>query len=410
MGGKLADALGVIIAIKTLSAVDYGVIGTAMGLMAMVGFVSLAPEDILWRDQPRLRDQLSKHLSAYVWFWLVKLGVVAGIAAVFCGIYGVAHQAWGVAGALFVIVCFLQVLTAAPLVEVPLFAGLQQQRGAMFVLVMRVLWPALLVVNFRLHSLAYYVVALAIYAGATATVSALLLRRHFGVTYRFAGAWQKVREAALDLTLWLHLTGRARVFLLRGDLAILGGLGVGLAAVGQYAVAINLVGFGLIVPGVLENVAAVSFANHPDQRSRNLRRYYRIAAALAAAQLAGGLVLGRLALRLLHVADVEATYRIFITVLAGASGMIVASPAVSYAMCFRRMRSVFSRVFLPAAVGFALLVWLAAIKWGVAGAALAHAAVSLVAGAAMVGVVWLGRDEPNALESSTAEAESVFQE
>jgi hypothetical protein len=412
VGGKLADALGVIIAIRTLSVSDYGVIGTAMGLMAVIGFVNLTPEDILWRDLPRLRDRLGEHLSAFVWFWLVKLGVVAAVAAIFCVVYGLAHQSWAVAGTMFLIVVLQQILTASPLIEVPLFAGLRQQRGAAFVLGVRVLWLVLLAANFWLRSLAYYLVALLIYATVTAAFSAALLHRHFGVSFRVraAEAWQKVRAAAFDFTLWLHLVGRARVFLQRGDLAILGWLGVTLAAVGQYAVAINLVSFALILPGVLENVAAVSFAHHPEQRTRNLRQFYGVAAALAAMQFIGGILCGRFALRLLHVADVEASYRIFVTLLGGVSGLVIASPSVAYAMCFRKMRPIFSAVFLPAAVVFALVVWLAAWRWGLAGAATAHAAVTVITGVAVIGVVMLGHDEPSSIELAAADVESVFQE
>jgi hypothetical protein len=412
VGGKLADALGVVIAIKTLAPSDYGVVGTALGLMAVVGFVNLTPEDVLWRDLPRLGGQLGRHLTAYVWFWLVKGVAVAGIAAVFCGVYGAAHRSWSVAGAVFAVAVLLQVLSSSTLAEVPLFASRQAPRGAALVLGVRVAWLALLAVNFWFRSLCYYGVALALYAAVTAAVSFHVLRRQFGVSLRFdaAEAWQKVRDAALDLTLWLHLVGRARVFLMRGDLAILGGLGVTLAAIGQYAVAVNLVGFALILPGVLENVAAVSFAHEPSKRARNLRRFYAVAGALALAQWAAGVMCGRAVLRLFRVEDVEATYGIFVMLLGGACGLAVAAPAVAYAMCFRRMRTVFSHVFLPAAASFAVLVWLAAARWGLAGAAVAHAAVSLVAAAAMIGVVTLGSDEPAIVETATAEAESAFQD
>ena len=212
LGGKLADALGVVIAIKTLSPQDYGVIGAALGLMAVIGFVNLAPEEILWRDLPKLRHRVAEHLSAYVWFWLVKFGVVAAVAAGFCLIYAYTHQSWTVAGFAFVIALLLQLLSSSTLAEVPLFAGLQQQRGAAFVLGVRVMWLALLVANFWLRSLCYYVVALAVYAGATAMISFWLLRRQFAVSFRFnaARAWELVREAALDFTVWLHLVGRAR--------------------------------------------------------------------------------------------------------------------------------------------------------------------------------------------------------
>ena len=179
LGGKLADALAVLIAIRTLPAEQYGIIGTALGVMAVVGFVNLTPEDILWRDMPRLRDRLSEHLSAYFWFWLVKSVGIAAVTAVFCSIYGLTHQSWNVAFTVFSIALLLQLLTASTLVEVPLFAGLQQRRGAVFVLGVRLLWLALLAPNFWLCSLTYYIVALALYAATTAVWSGWLLRRQF---------------------------------------------------------------------------------------------------------------------------------------------------------------------------------------------------------------------------------------
>jgi len=381
-------------------------------VMAVVGFVNLTPEDILWRDMPRLRDRLSEHLSAYIWFWLVKSVGIAAVTAVFCSIYGLTHQSWNVAFTVFSIGLLLQLLTVSTLVEVPLFAGLEQQRGAAFVLGVRVLWLALLAPNLWLRSLTYYIVALALYAATTAVWSGWLLRRQFGLRFAFdtSNAWNIVRQSALDLTLWLHLVGRARVFLQRGDLAILGGLGVGLAALGQYTVAVNLVGFALILPGVLENVAAVSFAHRPEHRSQSLRRFCLVAVTLAVAQFACGIAFGRWALRLLHVAEVEASYRIFITLLGGVCGMVVAGPSLAYAMCFRKMQTAFASVFLPAAVTFAVAIWLATKQWAVVGAATTHAAVSLLTGAAVIGVVVLGHDRPGGVEPETAEAESAFQE
>jgi hypothetical protein len=204
--------------------------------------------------------------------------------------------------------------------------------------------------------------------------------------------------------------GRTRFFLSRGDLAVLGALGVSLAAMGGYAVAINLVGFALLLPGVLENVAAVSFAHHPERRADTYRRFLLAALALAVAQFAGGLLLGRVALRLLHVHDVEPVYRLYLVLLAGSSVFTLGTPALAYAMCFRRMRAVLVRVFVPAAVIFAAAVWMAARSRGLMGAALAHALVSGATGLAMIVYVHFGSDEPQAIGTGTAEAESVFQE
>jgi O-antigen/teichoic acid export membrane protein len=412
LGGKIADALGVVIAIRTLSAADYGVIGTALGLMAVIGFVNLTPEDILWRDLPKLRDRLSEHLSAYVWFWFVKFVVVAVVAAIFCTLYGVTHHSRNVALSAFAITMLLQLLSLSTLVEVPLFAGLQQQRGAAFVLGVRVLWLALLAANFWMRSLAYYLVALAAYAGITAALSAWLLRQRLGVSFRFnaAAAWRNVRAAALDFTLWLHLAGRARVFLMRGDLAILGGLGISLAMLGQYTVAVNLVGFSLILPGVIENVAAVSFAHHPEQRARNLKRFVALVVGLSLVQLVGGLLLGREVLRALRVPEVEGTLIVFALLLTGATGFCATSPYLAYAMCFRRMRTFFTRVFLAASVVFAVVVWASAMRWGVIGAAIAHAAVVWATGLAVVAYVAWTKDELPAATVETAQAESAFQE
>ncbi len=411
-GGKVADAIGVVITIKALATADYGVIGTALGLVAVLGFVNLAPEEILWRDLPKLRKDLSEHISAYVWFWLVKLALVGFVALALCVVYGMAHGSWGVAASAFAIAFWLQVLSASTLVGVPLFAGLQQQRGACLVLGVRLLWLALLVPNLWLHSLGYYIVALAVYALGTATISWRLLQQHFGVTLRLGAerAWTLVRSAVMDFTLWLHLVGRSRSFLQRGDLAILGGVGLTLAAVGGYTVAINLVGFAFLMPSILENVAAVSFAHRPEQRIPNLRRFVIIAAGLAGVQFLGGLLGGHVVLRLLHVADVESTFGVLLILLAGSSVFALACPVLAYAMCFRRMQKVFVRVFLPAVAVFVVAVWVAGRQWGVTGAAVAHAAVMGVAGVATIIYVSATRDVPAVVEPAAAGAESAFQE
>ena len=412
IGGKLADALGVVIAIKTLAPGDYGVIGTAVGVMAVLGFVSLAPEDILWRDLPKLRDRLAEHLAAYLWFWLVKLAVVAAVAAGYCLLYGRVHHSGTVAALVFGIVCALQLLSSSALVEIPLFAGLQQQRGATFVVGVRGLWLALLVPNFWLHSLPYYLGALTVYAGVTTAISFWLLHRKFGVnlSLRARNAWPLVRAAIVEFSAWLHLVGRARVFLGRGDLAILGALGVTLTALGEYTVAINLVGFALLLPGVLENVAAVTFAHAPATRRQQLWRLSVIAGLLAVGQFGAGALFGRPVLRLLHVANAETVFGIFLTLLAGTAVLTLASPALAYAMCFRRMRTVCARVWLPAALVFAVAVWFTARRWGLPAAAVVHAVLSGAAGVAMLVEVWLGHDEVTVVAPETAAAESMFQE
>lgn len=412
LGGKMLDALAVVIAIKSLSAADYGVIGTALGLMAVIGFVNLAPEDILWRDLPKLRDRLAEHLSAYVWFWLVKFAVVAMAATMFCAIYGITHQSGRVAFAAFVITLLLQLSSVSTLAEVPLFAGLQQQRGVALVLGVRVVWLALLVPNLWLRSLEYYIGALAVYALTTALASFWILRRQLGVSFRFdaAESWRKVREAALDFTLWLHLVGRARVFLMRGDLAILGGLGISLAMLGQYTVAVNLAGFALIVPGVLENVAAVSFAHHPEQRARNLRKFVIIGIGLSLVQLVAGVLMAPEVLRFLQIKDVEGAFIVFGLLLTGTIAFTVAGPYLAYAMCYRRMRALFGRVFLAACAVFTFAIWLGAKQWGMIGAAFAHAVVAALTGMAVVCYVMFTKDEPRPAPVPTAEAESTFQE
>jgi hypothetical protein len=271
---------------------------------------------------------------------------------------------------------------------------------------------ALLVPNLWWRSLGYYVSAMAVYAFVTATISFWLLHHRLGVLFCFdrAKAWKLVRDAAVDFTVWLHLSGRARLFLQRGALAVLGSLGVALPVIGQYTVAVNLAGFATILPGVLENVAAVQFAHHPSQRRRDLRKFFGLACVVAAGQVGGALMLGRTVLRLLHVVEVERVYSLFLTLLLGVTAYAVAAPALAYAMCFYRMRKVFLRLFVPATVLSAVSIWLAARQWGGAGAALAQAAVLASTAAVAIVMVAVGRDQSVAAEPETAAVESAFQE
>ena len=175
-------------------------------------------------------------------------------------------------------------------------------------------------------------------------------------------------------------------------------------------VAISLVGFALVLPGVLENVAAVSFAHHPEQRTHNLRKFSAAVAVLAAAQFLVGWLAGRTVLHLLHVADEERVFRIFLILLAGTSALTLTGLTLAYAMCFRRMREVFTRVFLPLSAVFAVVVWAAGRRGGVTGAAIAHAAVAAATGIGAMAYVFLSRDAPGRCEPETAMAESTFQE
>jgi Na+-driven multidrug efflux pump len=175
-------------------------------------------------------------------------------------------------------------------------------------------------------------------------------------------------------------------------------------------VAINLVGFAFILPGVLENVTAVTFAHAPQSRRNDLWKFSGVAVGLSAMQLGCGWLFAAPALQALRVVDADAVAATFRILLAGTSVMTMAGPALAYAMCFRKMRSVFAKLFLPAAVVFALAVWWAGRQWGADGAAWAHASVSAAAGVAVMIYVWTGRDDPSLIEPATAEAELTFQE
>lgn len=390
IGGKLADAVGVVIAIKTLAPAEYGVIGSALGLMAVIGWVNLAPEDVLWRDYPGLRDRLAQHLGAFVWFWWLKLAAVAVLAGVFAVV--IARGNWPVAAAVFAAAVGWQALTALTLVEVPLFAGLDSRAGAVLVLAVRGVWLALLVPNFWFQSLLYYLIALGTYAGVTVGMSFWQLRSRWGVRLGIGHreAWPIVWQAIVEFTLWLHLIGRTRIFLQRGLLAILSLAGLSLAVLGQITVAVNLVSFALILPGVLENVAAVRFAHQPASRRRQLTRFLGFGAAVAALQFAVAAGYGRWVLEALNVhPDVFVP---FMVLLAGASVLAAAGPALAYAMCYRPMRLVFLRVYLPAAVGCAVGVWL--VRHNVDTAMLIVAGFSAVTGLAVWATAWWGDSTP----------------
>lgn len=394
VGGKLADAVGVVIAIKTLAPADYGIVGTALGLMAIIGYLNLSPEDILWRDYPRLRDRLPQHLSAFVWFWWWKLLAAVVVAVCFAAVTGAARGSWYVGAAVLAAAVSLQALTALTLVEVPLFAGLEAGRGMGLVLAVRGVWLVLLLPNFWFRSLPYYLFALGTYAVVTVALTLWQLRARWGVRLGSGReAFPIVREAVLEFTLWLHLIGRSRIFLQRGILAILSFCGVSLVTLGQVTVAVNLVSFALIIPSVLENVAAVNFARVTDDRMMQLRRLVGIATLLATAQCLVGWTLAPQAIAWFLGTSASEAVRFFRALLVGSSVFVAFSPVFAYAICYRKMRQFFLCLFLPVAIACAIVVSVATVRFGVYPAVLAQAILWASAGIGMMVYVLISRRE-----------------
>jgi hypothetical protein len=384
---KLVDAAAVIILIRALPREDYGIVGLAAGWLVALGFLNLAPENILWRDYRKMQPSLPKFLGACAWFAILKTVVFCLLAFVVAlAHYGVYREpmllAYLPAAALFG-----GVTTLAFIFELPLVVGFHYRGVAALTMVLRAGWLVLLATLFWRPSLSCLMGISAVYYGVHVAAWFVTYRRHGSIRWRQPPA--ELREIIVavvrEFVIWQHLASAARAFLLRGALALLGLLGIALADVGNYLVAVNVAAFALILPGVFEMAAAAGLA-HSANAANDARIVRRTSAwnfAVTALQLVLFALMGEWLLRFLVRNEAAVVMPFAWPLLLGASLFGLQTPALAFAIARAQPAALFWRVYLPTALVAIAGFCIGAVRWGLVGIAWAHVVNAVVLAVAL---------------------------
>jgi len=360
---------------------EIGALGVAQGAMAVLAFIDLCPEAILFRDYVSMKGQMARYLGAYLLFWALKSALMLLAAAMI----GAAMAARYAAPALLLITLgYAAAARAASLGTLGREVSYIEGRQAIIVLVNAATGAAVLGAVICLsprYGLAVYLLMLLVQGGVQALFWLALLARAHGIRWpRLSQAHQvatDIRHSVMSYALWTHLSGVSTGLLYRSDVFVLSALGTPLSLLGTYSICLSVANWMVVVPQMLEKALLVTWAPlvKDGHDGLQIRRLWLRWAAICCGFTVAVWLAWRLGMGAWLVKGDTARANAYIVPLIGGITIraLVGPVSVLAALCcIKRYVAV---VYAPAlAAGLAVLVALV-LAFGVLGAAWANVAM-----------------------------------
>lgn len=350
---RLFSALSFIVLVHLLSKEDIGVIGVVSGYMALFGFLSISPETIILRDYPKIRNELSRHLSAFMFFWLIRfiiLSVFALVVAVFLfDKYNSLIPAVFFFGSVFVynLNLFPGIITQV------FYAGFKQKTVTWINILLNLLSLILLFFLLVEPGLLTYLLILVASALIGIFVWYYEIRKEFHFRFENKGDFfEIIKESIYGFTLWNHLNSSILNMIYQVDTLILSFF-TALAAVGDYTIALGIANFFFIVPQVVQRTVFIGFSNINDKRDEEelISSSLKYSFMLGIAQLVFFFFFGTAIIEIFftkqHVVEIY-TYALLIT--CGVTILNFVRPLMSLINSKCVLRDVFFSVYLPSGI------------------------------------------------------------
>lgn len=354
---KLGTTLSFILLVRLLAKDEIGVIGVANAYLVLIQFLDVKPIVVLLRDYPKIAGDLVERnlrLTAFLAFWVVQALVMlaAGLAlrAFVLSGYGVAELPF----VFLAVTVDLIALTLQDLVKTVLYADFQQgiATTAGFCLgFLRLACLLALLSRPELSTYAWVLIATSFLNGAVwlAVLRGRLCFRPV-LSRRIPGL---LRESLAEYGLWSHGQTVATKTLLLVDTLVISRV-ASLREVADYTIALSFTSvFFFSIPWQLARSLQVVLSHQSEDGGRYqvINGFLKINALISVAQLAGVIVAGKWAIRLLFGAGVDGdVFRFALITGIGATIMNFGWPLVSIINTFCSLRRAFLSTFLPAAL------------------------------------------------------------
>lgn len=258
---RLSRYLGIFILIHLLSRETIGILGIATGYIALLSYLFISPENILLRDFPRdkrNRKRLMHKISAYINFWVLKSAVVMTVSGL---VFLFLSKESLVLGVVFLAIAVQRLLEQlSDLIQLVFYVDFKQKKVTFINFFYSLILLALFILLLVKPGLYTYLAIVVLGELALSLVWYTLLKRDYNFSYHYVTLWIKsVKRDIMDFALW-HQLGRAVINFLQNIGPAILSFFAGLAAVGDYTIALKIANVFLITPQLLQKSNLIHFS------------------------------------------------------------------------------------------------------------------------------------------------------
>lgn len=380
---RLFAAVSFIILVHLLSKEDIGIIGVASGYMVIFNLLAIAPETVILRDYPKIKNEISRRVSAFMIFWLIRLVlltlVALGVSVFLFDRYQSFLPAFFFLGSVLV-----YNLTLFPgLITQVFYAGFKQKTVTWINILLNLIGVGLLVFLFMRPNLVTYLIILMVSAVIGMIVWYYRLKKDFSFKFENRDSFAVIKESIYGFTLWNHLNSAILNMIYQIDTLIISFF-VLLSAVGDYTIALGIANFFFIVPQVLQRSVFIGFSNIDNRKDEGtlISAGLKYSFILGIGQLLFFIVFGKAIINMLFTQEhVSEIYVYCLLITCGVTILNIMRPIASLINSKCALKEAFLSVYLPAGI-FALAGYLVlTVYYGPVGTAagniLAYAILSL---------------------------------
>jgi len=372
---KLGRYIGILILINVVSRETIGVLGIATGYLAFIGYLAIAPEQILLRDYPKGKHgNLNQEISAFGNFWAIRsvLTLLAGIV-----IFLVLRDENLVLAVVFIGLLIQRLLEGfTNLIQLVFYVDFKQDTVAKINFFNNSFLLVTFLLIFLYQSIYAYVAILTLGEFIFCVIWSIQLRKQFNFVYLFSSGWLSlVKKNLLEFTLWYHLSN-ATMNVVQNIGPVILSFFASLAVVGEYTIALKIAGFFLIVSQIMQKASFLHFANEmilPEKSTiKTLFAHIKIYGFLSLLAIIAFAFFGKLLIfSFLTKQNVDLLYQLVLIMLIGIFIFNVTRPLLAFASAKYSLRKGFIFVYIPSLVSSLVSYFLGTAYLGPFGLALA---------------------------------------
>jgi len=362
---RLYGIISFILIVRLLSRTDIGIIGIAGGYLALFNFLNLAPETILLRDFPKIKNNINQFLSSFIVFWFVRSAIIIILSAI------VGFFLYQQFGEIIVLIYFLGTTLIfnmgmfQSLIQELFYVSFKQKIAMIVNIILMAISIFLILILFFRPTLIFYLF-LSFLASFIGMLSWLfLLKRYFSFKFIYTKNNLKIiKESIRDFALWQHLNGVITYVIYRIDTVILSFF-VALTIVGDYTIALGIANFFFFVPQIVQKSAMVGLSNikNKSEESLFMSIALKYSFILGIMQLLLFIVFGKWVIQTLFTRMyVEQIYLYTVLITCGVTILNFMRPIMSLIASKCNLREGFLKVYLPALImsliGYIVLTYL----------------------------------------------------
>lgn len=362
---RLSKYLGIFILIHLLTRETVGILGIATGYIALLSYLFISPENILLRDfhrDKRNRKRLMHKISAYINFWVLKSVAVMAVSGL---IFLFLSRENLVLGVVFLAIAVQRLLEQfSDLIQLVFYVDFKQKKVTIINFFYSLILLALFIILLVKPSLYTYLAIVVLGELALSSVWYALLKSDYNFSYHYVTLWVKsIKKDIIDFALW-HQLGRAVINFLQNIGPAILSFFAGLAAVGDYTIALKIANVFLITPQLLQKSNLVHFSYEMPPASleedtslpfgkklflpKTLRYYLAVHGAISCLYLIAFAILGKFFIfYFLTRQNVDSIFRLTLILLAAVGIYHLSRPFLDLASARFSLKESFFKIYLP---------------------------------------------------------------